>query len=99
MKTKTIADEFIALGYSFVDAGMKRRDSVFWRFKTVACAAHRAQITGMFGIDFNLGAQLSYVNIDRAGADESCFPPDSIKNLVAGEDAAGVLGKVVQQAE
>src|SRR5690348_3671188 len=46
-----------------------------------------------------LGAQASYVHVDRSGAAEVVVAPDLLEQLRAREDAARVLGEVLQELE
>ncbi len=46
-----------------------------------------------------LGAQPPDVDVDGAGATEEVVAPDLLQQLGAGEDAAGVLGEVLQELE
>src|SRR6476469_9441645 len=67
--------------------------------KAVSSSADGSQIAWMFGILFNLFPQLAYIHVHGTGADESCLAPHRVKNLVTGEDMAGMLRQVMKQPE
>src|ERR1041385_4458245 len=84
---------------SHSDSAAKYWALFFWYLESIAGAAYGFEIARVLGIDFNLCAELAHVDIDRARGDEGSLAPDRVQDLIAGEDAPGVLGKVMQQAE
>src|SRR5260370_20127806 len=67
--------------------------------KTIPCPAHGAQITRIFRIALNFLTQLAHVNVHRTGRDKLRLSPNGVKNLVAGENSAGMACKIVEQTK
>ena len=101
MKVKKIANEIVRgpEDHHTLRWRALREDSFFWRFKPVSSAANCAQIPGMFRVNLNFGAQFSHINIHRTRAYKGGFPPNGIKYLITGKDAAGMLREIVQKPE
>ena len=68
-------------------------------FEAVAGAADGLEIAGIFGIGFDLFADAADVDVDGAGGDEARVAPDGVEEMIAAEDAAGMAGQVVEEAE
>lgn len=68
-------------------------------FETVPSTADGLQIARVFGVVLDLFANTADVDIDRTGRDKAGVAPDGIEQMVAAEDAAGMAGEIVEQAE
>src|ERR1700731_1492460 len=100
MKTNSnFHERYKAIVFTVVDERCLRRDSLFRGLKTVSGAPHRPKIAGLLWINFDLGAQFSYIHVHRARAHECSLFPDRVKDLVASKDAAGVPGQVKRLTE
>ena len=70
-----------------------------WNLETVAGPAHGLKIARDFGVGLDLLADAADVDIDGARRDEAGVAPDGVEEVVAAEDAAGMTGEIVEQAE
>ena len=74
-----------------------RRGVVGRQDEAVADVADGADVVLVLGAE--LGAEAAHVDVDGAGAAEVVVAPDLLEQLRAGEDAARVLGEVLQELE
>jgi hypothetical protein len=65
----------------------------------IACTADGLQVQGIFRVGFNFFAEAADVDVHASGCDEAVGAPNGVKQLVAGEDAIGTRGQVVEQAK
>ena len=65
--------------------------------EAVADVADRADVVLVLGAE--LGAEATHVHVDGAGAAEVVVAPHLLQQLLAAEDAAGVLGEVLEELE
>ena len=68
-------------------------------FEAVADAAQGFQILGMAGVELDFFTEAAYVDVDRPRGHERSFFPDSVEQLIAGEDAAAMGSEIFEQAE
>src|SRR5215472_13968938 len=80
-------------------ASEKCDSSRFGNLEAVSSSAHRFQVAGFIWIGFDLLTNAADVHVHRARRHVVCVTPYSIKQLVAGEYAAGMAGHIFQQAE
>src|SRR5882724_11033395 len=66
------------------------------RLKPIARPPHGAKITWVFRIGLDLLANSANIHIHRTRSDIGGITPDCIEQLIAGENAAGVIRKVIQ---
>src|SRR5580658_9443548 len=71
----------------------------FGNLEAVACAADGLEVARIFGIGFDFFADAADVDVDGTRGDEAGITPDGVEEVIAAEDAAGMAGEVVEEAE
>src|SRR5579862_2117121 len=71
-------------------------DSSFRNLKAVSRTTNRAQVTRILRIQFNFFPNAADVNVHRTRRHIGSIAPHRIEQLIAGEDATNVPGKIVQ---